>query len=63
MPIAIVVSELKARERIVYVNLEFERLCGLSAAEVVNCGWDVLSAEVHGGEDPQPLGEVIKVER
>jgi two-component sensor histidine kinase len=63
VPIAIVVSELKAHERIVYVNLEFERLCGLLAAKVVNCGWDVLNAVTDGGEDPQLLGAVIKVER
>ena len=35
VPIAIVVAELKDPEQIVYSNPEFEKLSGLSAAEVV----------------------------
>jgi CheY-like chemotaxis protein len=34
VPIAIVVAEMKARERIVYANPEFERLSGQTATEV-----------------------------
>jgi two-component sensor histidine kinase len=63
VPVAIVVSELKTHERIIYVNLEFERLSGLSGAEVVNCGWDVLDAEAHGGKEFRALDEAIKAEQ
>ncbi len=42
VPIAIVVSEMKDAERIVYANPEFEKLSGQTAAEVVNATWDVL---------------------
>lgn len=58
VPIAIAVSETRRDERVVYVNLEFERLCGLSATEVVNRSWDVL-AQTKGGNAKQTLSEAI----
>jgi len=42
IPIAIIVSELKESERIVYVNPEFERLCRQTAAEVSGKSWSIL---------------------
>jgi PAS domain S-box-containing protein len=61
VPIAIAVSETGRDERVVYVNLEFERLCGLSAAEVVNQAWDVL-AHVNGGDAGHTLSKAIALE-
>jgi two-component sensor histidine kinase len=42
VPIAIVVSQMGAKERIVYVNPEFERVCGVSAASLEGKPWSVL---------------------
>lgn len=42
IPIAIIVSELKGTERIVYVNPEFEKLCRQTAAEVSGKPWSIL---------------------
>ncbi len=50
MPIAIVVSEMKAGERIVYANPEFERLSGQMAADIVGRAWDALRGEDMDGE-------------
>src|ERR1700687_5383585 len=42
VPIAIAVSEMKSRERIVYANPEFEKLSGQTATEVEGKPWSVL---------------------
>jgi PAS domain S-box-containing protein len=47
IPIAIILSELKSRERIIYANPEFEKLSGQTAAEVEGKPWDAL----HGQDD------------
>ncbi|HEX3664742.1 MAG TPA: histidine kinase dimerization/phosphoacceptor domain -containing protein [Rhizomicrobium sp.] len=44
VPIAIIVSQMGAKERIVYVNPEFERISGLVAAELEGKSWSVLQA-------------------
>ncbi len=44
IPFAVVVSELPAPERIVYANLEFERLTGQTAQGVVGQSWDAIKA-------------------
>jgi len=62
VPIAIAVSVTGREELVVYVNLEFERLCGLSAAEVVNRSWDVL-AHATGGSAQITLSEAIALEK
>ena len=48
IPIAIVVSEMKSRERIVYANPEFEKLSGQTAAELEGKPWSVLRGQVEG---------------
>jgi PAS domain S-box-containing protein len=48
IPIAIVVSDLRGPERIVYANPEFEKLSGQTAAELDRKPWDAL-----GGHDSQ----------
>jgi len=50
VPIAIAVSELHPEERIVYVNLEFERLSGQGGVDLEGAPWSILSgAAVEGG--------------
>jgi len=62
VPIAIGVSRLNGSERIVYTNPEFERLTGLTAAELKNQDWEVLEAEPAGDQKGQRIGEAIKLE-
>jgi two-component sensor histidine kinase len=57
IPIAVAVSELGPVERVVYANLEFERLSGRDAAAVLGAGWESLPGEPAGG--PLKLGEAI----
>ncbi|MBW8859168.1 MAG: hypothetical protein JF570_05395 [Caulobacter sp.] len=45
VPIAIAVSELNPVERIVYANIEFERLSGQAAADLEGATWSALSGE------------------
>jgi PAS domain S-box-containing protein len=54
IPIAIVVSDLKGQERIVYANPEFEKLCGQTTVEISGKQWDVLDR--HRGEDDSGRG-------
>jgi two-component sensor histidine kinase len=51
VPIAIVVSEIRAEECIVYANPEFERVSGQLAAVLVGKPWDALS----GRDDAKDL--------
>ncbi len=59
VPIAIAISELKDRERIVYANREFERLTVLKAAQVVGKTWTVLQGEGTGEQEARKLSEAI----
>ena len=59
VPIAIVVSEMKGRECIVYVNPEFEKVSGQLATEVVGKPWSVLSGQDDGKDAERKLGEAI----
>jgi two-component sensor histidine kinase len=45
IPIAVAVSELAPVERVVYANLEFERLSGQLDTTVLGAGWDTLPGE------------------
>jgi PAS domain S-box-containing protein len=58
VPIAIIVSELKSRERIAYANPEFEKLSGQSAAEVEGAPWDVVRGQAEGA-NARNLGAAI----
>lgn len=50
VPIAIAVSDLHPEERIVYANVEFERLSGHAAADLEGASWAALSGQaVEGG--------------
>jgi len=59
MPIAIAVAELAPEERIVYANLEFERLSGLPVDAVIGKGWDVLDCAAQDTDDRTPLGVAV----
>lgn len=45
VPVALAVSELMDPEKIVYVNLEFVKITGMTEAEVKDQKWDVLNGE------------------
>jgi PAS domain S-box-containing protein len=62
VPIAIAASRLDGRERIIFANPAFERLTGLSAAELANRDWDVLVAEAAENPEGKRIGEAIKRE-
>lgn len=62
MPIAIAVAELQPEERIVYVNLEFERLTGQSAGDVEGKPWSFLAGEATEAAH-RPLGEAVDAEQ
>jgi PAS domain S-box-containing protein len=59
IPIAIVVSEMKSRERIVYANPEFEKLSGQTAAELEGRPWSVLRGQVEGEDPGRKLGTAV----
>lgn len=48
VPIAIVVTKMKGRERIVDANPEFEKLSGQRVAEVEGESWNVLDGQGDG---------------
>ena len=59
IPIAIVVSVLKGRERIVYANPEFEKLSGQVAADIEGKPWSVLRGQGNGENKGHKLGAVV----
>lgn len=63
VPVAVAVSELASSERIVYANLEFERLTGRAVTDIVGERWASLPGQPLSSDDPRPLGEVLAAER
>jgi two-component sensor histidine kinase len=63
MPVAIAVSELRAPERVVYANLEFERLSGMASADIVGRGWDGLPGRGQAEGDTRSLGAAVAAEQ
>ncbi len=59
MPFGVAVAELRPSERIVYVNLEMERLVGLPSAEIEGKLWDVFPKSESLTEGVAPLSEAI----
>lgn len=60
VPIAIAVSDLNAKERVVYVNPEFEKLSGLKAASLARKNWAALSGVgVHERQDKALADSVV----
>lgn len=59
IPIAVAVSELNPVEKVVYANLEFERLSGQLNTAVLGNSWLILPGEATGPAAPKALGEAI----
>jgi two-component sensor histidine kinase len=59
VPIAIVVSEMKGGEHIVYANPEFEKVTGQIASGVVGKPWSVLQGQGEGDQAQRALGTAI----
>ena len=60
MPIAIAVSELLPPEVITYVNLEFETMTGLAAAEIEGQSWAKLPGVASRAGDETRLGDAVR---
>lgn len=60
IPFAIAVAELQPEERITYVNLEFERLSGQPAAELLHHPWSGLKAIASAEGDQRRLSDAIQ---
>ncbi len=59
VPLAIVISEIKHPEQIVYANPEFEELFGQRAAEVTERPWSILQSCEADGMGERTLGSAI----
>jgi PAS domain S-box-containing protein len=59
VPIAIAVSDLGSKERVVYANPEFEKLSGLKAATLARQHWAALSGTGLHKQKDRPLFEVV----
>ncbi|HQT52707.1 MAG: histidine kinase dimerization/phosphoacceptor domain -containing protein [Phenylobacterium sp.] len=59
VPIAVAVSELNPVERVIYANLEFERLSGQLNTTVLGHGWQSLPGEAAPPQSPRSMGEAI----
>lgn len=59
IPVAIVVADLQPAERIVYANLEFERLTERTASAVVGLDWTIFPAGVASAENGNRLSDAI----
>jgi len=59
IPFAIAVAELRASERVTYVNLEFERLSGQPATELCGHPWSGLKAIASAAGDDRHLSDAI----
>jgi PAS domain S-box-containing protein len=59
VPFAVAVSELHPSEAIIYANLEFERLTGLSASDIQGKPWSSLLRSVTAKDDGRLLSEAI----
>jgi PAS domain S-box-containing protein len=62
IPIAIIVAELKSRERIIYANPEFEKLTGQRSASVEGEPWTVVQGEGIGEKLGSQLGGALATE-
>lgn len=59
IPIAIAVAEIKRSERIVYANPEFEKLAGVTAAEINGKPWTVLDKQFEIEQADRRLGSAV----
>jgi PAS domain S-box-containing protein len=59
LPIAIAISDLSGDERVVYANAEFQKLSGVSTAELERRNWAALNGEGLDEYKDRPLAEAI----
>ncbi|MDO8801384.1 sensor histidine kinase [Phenylobacterium sp.] len=59
VPIAVAVAELNPVEKVIYANLEFERLSGQLNTTVLGNGWQSLPGEAAPPQAPRTMGEAI----
>ncbi len=59
VPVAIAVSELRPAERIVYVNVEFERLSGQAESDLTGKLWGALTGSATAASDDRDLSDAI----
>ena len=59
VPIAVAVAELNPVEKVIYANLEFERLSGQLNTTVLGKGWQSLPGEAAPPQAPRSMGEAI----
>lgn len=59
IPIAVAVSQLDPTEKVVYANLEFERLSGQGNTTVLGNDWHSLRGEAAAPQPARTLGEAI----
>lgn len=62
VPVAIAVAEMEPSERVVYANLEFERVIGEPARAIIGGRWEAMPGRPVAA-DPRSLGEVVVAER
>jgi PAS domain S-box-containing protein len=62
VPVAIAVSELHPPELITYANLEFERLSGQPAADLVGKSWQTLPGIASAQDDDRRLGDAVETD-
>jgi two-component sensor histidine kinase len=62
LPVAIAVSKLAPVERVVYANLEFERLSGQGGVAVLGDRWDRFTGQAMPPHPPRSLAEAIAEE-
>ena len=59
IPLAVAVSELHPSERLIYANIEFERLTGQPASEIHGKRWSSLLKSVTAKDDGRVLSDAI----
>jgi PAS domain S-box-containing protein len=63
VPVAIAVAELRTAERIVYVNLAFERLTGWSSTQAEGRHWSDLRGKAAAPTDDRQFGDAVAEEQ
>ncbi|MBP9231201.1 MAG: hypothetical protein KBF34_06745 [Phenylobacterium sp.] len=59
VPIAVAVSQLSPVEKVIYANVEFERLSGQLNTTVLGHGWQSLPGEAAPPQAPRSMGDAI----
>jgi two-component sensor histidine kinase len=59
VPVAIAVSELNPSERIIYGNVQFERLTGQPTRDILGQRWERLPGAAVDPQQPRPMGKAV----